>query len=80
MIRTAQIINSTDRLSHIIISIEGTHHGSSWIFDQCMRAFTGLNAEAITFSVFFNAPVMKRGIATIHRDGAMELRTTEGGG
>ena len=46
------------------------------LFSDCMRAFTGTpKAEAVTFSVFLNSPVMKWGEATIHRDGSVELRT-----
>ena len=73
------ILKSSSILAHRITSIEGTKHGASWIFNQCMRAFDAkLPAEAITFKVFFNAPVMKSGFATIHKDGSMNLSTKEG--
>lgn len=77
-INTQGIIESCDKLAHRIITVGGERHGSSFLFDQCMRAFTAkLPAEAITFSVFYNAPVMKDGEATIHRDGTMECRVRE---
>lgn len=71
----SQIINACDTLSNRIISIGDEFHGSSWIFNQCMRAFdNALPAQAITFSVFINSPVMKDGEATIYRDGRLEMR------
>lgn len=74
-INTDKLIHSCVTLSHRICTIEGGFHSSSWIFDQCMRVFDRVNlpAEAITFRVYLNAPVMKYGFATIHRDGSMEL-------
>lgn len=71
-----KLINSCDTLAHRITTIGGEFHGASWIFNQCMRAFDNdaLPAQAITFSVFINAPVMKAGEATIHRDGRLEMR------
>lgn len=52
-----------------------TNIGTVRLFDACMRAFTGTpKAEAITFSVFYNAPVMEWGEATIHSDGTYECR------
>ena len=77
-INTQGIIEACDKLSHRIITVGGEHHGSSFLFNQCMRAFTAkLPAEAITFSVFYNAPVMKAGEATIHSDGSMECRVVD---
>lgn len=70
------VINACETLAHRIITIGGERHGSAFIFDKCMRAFDcGMPAEAITFSVFINAPVMKDGEATIHRDGTLEMHT-----
>lgn len=75
-LNTSAVIEACDTLSHRIITVGGKYHGSVFLFDQCMRAFTGkLPAEAITFSVFINAPVMKDGEATIYRDGRLEMRT-----
>lgn len=63
--------NACDKVANKI-----TNLSSTYLFNACMRAFTGTpKAEAVTFSVFINAPVMKWGEATIHRDGAVELRT-----
>ena len=66
-----------DRIISKTVTREGTRHGSAWLFDQCMRAFDfkALPAQAITFKVFFNAPVMREGEATIYRDGRVEFRT-----
>lgn len=71
------VISACDKLSHRIITVGGERRGSAFLFDQCMRAFDckALPAEAITFSVFINAPVMKDGEATIYRDGRFEMRT-----
>lgn len=75
-INISGVINACDTLSHRIITVGGEHMGSVFLFDKCMRAFDcKLPAEAITFSVFFNTPVMKAGEATIYRDGRLEMRT-----
>lgn len=69
------ILKACDTLPRRVITIEGGYHGSTFLFDQCMRAFNANPpAEAITFSVFINAPVMKPGTATIHRDGQLEMQ------
>lgn len=68
------LISACETLSRRICSVEGTHHGSSWMFNQCMRAFESHPAiQSITFSVFINAPVMKNGLATISRDGDLRM-------
>ena len=70
------ILRACDTLSRRICSIGGERHGSAYIFNQCMRAFDAkLPAEAITFSVFINAPVMRPGVATVHSDGRLEMHT-----
>lgn len=75
-IDVSAILKACDTLAQRVITDEGGYHGSTFLFDQCMRAFDAkLPAEAITFSVFINAPVMKNGVATIHRDGRLEMRT-----
>jgi len=75
------VIEACDTLARRITEVGGKHHGAPWLFDQCMRAFDSkaLPAEAITFSVFINSPVMKPGEATIHRDGWLEMRTVKEG-
>ena len=75
-INISGVINACDTLSNRIITVGGERRGSAFLIDQCMRAFDcKLPAEAVTFSVFINAPVMKDGEATIHRDGRLEMRT-----
>lgn len=71
------VIKACDTLSHRIITVGGERRGSSFLFNQCMRAFDrkALPAEAITFAVFLNVPVMKDATATIHRDGRLEIHT-----
>ena len=77
-LNTDAIIKACDTLARRVTTIGGEYHGSPFLFDKCMRAFTNkaLPAEAITFSVFINTPVLKPGEATIHRDGRLEMRTT----
>ena len=71
-----KIIEASETLARRIITIGGEYHGSVFIFDQCMRAFDcKLPAQAITFDIFINAPVMKPGQATIYRNGNLEMRT-----
>lgn len=76
-INISALINSCDALQRRTISKEGFMHSSCRCFDACMRLFDRkkLPAEAVTFQVYFNAPVMKQGEATIYRDGRMEMRT-----
>lgn len=71
-----KIFEATDKVAQRCIKIAGTQHGSVWLADKLIRFFDKEQAaESITFEVFFNAPVMKAGEVTIHRDGSMEMRT-----
>ena len=71
-----RIIESCDTIQRRTCISDGCMHSSVRCFDACMRAFDcDLPAEAISFRIFINAPVMKYGEATIHRDGSMEMRT-----
>lgn len=76
-INIEQVIKACDSLAQKAVTIGGEYHGSAFLFNQCMRAFDNskIPAQAITFSVFLNAPVMKDGEATIDRDGHLEIRT-----
>ena len=71
------LIDSCDTLQRRTIWKEGFMHSSARCFDACMRMFDRKNlpAQAVTFRVYFNAPVIKEGEATIYRDGHMEMRT-----
>lgn len=70
------VIAACDTLQRRTIPTKGCMHSSVRCFDACMRAFDSkLPAEAVTFRIFLNAPVMKPGEATIHRDGCLEMRT-----
>lgn len=65
------IIEACDKVARRITNIS-----SCRLFYSCMKAFEGTpKAEAVTFSVFLNAPVMRWGEATIHNDGRVEMRT-----
>lgn len=71
-----RLIDSCDALQRRTTAEPGYMHSSCRCFDACMRAFDcRVPAEAITFSIFLNAPVLKPGEATIYRDGHMEMRT-----
>ena len=74
-INTDQLIRSCDLLQQRTISLAGYMHTSSRCFDACMRAFDNskLPANAITFKVYLNAPIMRPGEATLYRDGRMEM-------
>ena len=76
-INITALIDSCDALQRRTIYRPGCMHLSYRAFDACMRAFDckALPAEAVTFKVYFNVPVMQEGEATIHRDGRMEMRT-----
>ena len=70
------VIAACDKIQQRTIPCKGYMHSSVRCFDACMRAFDcKIPAEAITFSIYFNAPVMKQGEATIHRDGTFEMHT-----
>lgn len=76
------LLNSCDRLQRYTLPGEpgeGLMHSSVKCFNACMRAFDrkGLTPESITFRVYFKAPVNAYGFAAIHRDGTMEMRTSE---
>ena len=75
-INVGEVIRACDMLAREIITVGGEHHGSVFLFNQCMRAFDNKNlpADAITFSVFLNAPLMCKGEATIDRNGHLEIR------
>lgn len=71
-----RLIESCDTLQRRTCTAEGCMSSSVRCFDACMRAFdNALPAQAITFRVFLNAPVMKYGEATIYMDGHMEMHT-----
>ena len=71
------VLNACDAVQRRTVYAEGCMHNSAKCFDACMRAFSGkLAAESITFKVFFNAPVMRLGEVTIHRNGEYQMRTT----
>ena len=72
-----KLIEACDTLQRRTIGASGCMHSSSRCFDACMRAFDQkrLPAEAVTFRIFFNAPILKEGRASIHRDGSMEMYT-----
>lgn len=73
----ATLIELCDKLQQVTIGTRGYMHSSCRCFDACMRAFDTdrLPAEAITFRVYFNVPVMKKGFARIHNDGTMQMWT-----
>ena len=72
---TQGILADCDKVARRCTTIAGGYHGSAWLFNQVMRAFDFPPTEAVTYEVFINAPVMKPGEVTIHRDGHMEMRT-----
>lgn len=70
------VIAACDTLQRRTVRADGCMHSSVRCFNACMRAFDcKLPAEAVTFRIYLNAPVMKYGEATIYRDGRMEMRT-----
>lgn len=71
-----RLLKSCDALQRRTAYAEGCMSSSARCFDACMRAFDRktLPANAVTFRVYLNAPVMKYGEATIYRDGRMEIR------
>lgn len=78
-INVQKIIEACDTAARRIAIVEGGAHGSVFLFDNSMRAFTAkLPAEAVTFSVHFAYPVNKDGFVTIHRDGTLNCATAEG--
>ena len=72
-----RLYESCKALQRRTIIHDGCMHSATRCFNACMRAFDRhtLPAEAITFSIFLNVPIMKPGEATIYRDGRMEMRT-----
>ena len=74
-INVSKLIDTCDSLARRVITIGGKYHGSVFLFDQCMRAFTNkhLPAQAITFSVYLGYPVNYDGFARIDRDGNLTM-------
>ena len=70
------IYDACNAVQQRTIYAEGYMHSSVRCYDACMRAFTGRPAaEAITFKIFLNAPIMKPGEVTIHRNGEFRMYT-----
>lgn len=72
-INVEKLIEACDLLERRTVSTDGCMHSSSKCFYACMKAFR--EAEAITFRVFLNSPIMEYGEATIHRTGKLEMHT-----
>lgn len=74
----SNLLNSCDLLQNRTIEAGREYmHSSSQCFNACMRQFDRASnaAEAITFRIFLNAPVMMEGRARIFRDGTMQMWT-----
>lgn len=70
------ILNACDAVQRRTIYAEGYMHSCVRCFDACMRAFTGKPAaEAVTYKIYLNAPIMKPGEVTIHRNGEFQMYT-----
>lgn len=70
-----KLLDNCQLLQNRTTYAEGCMHSSVRCFDACMRAFDSKpSAEAVTFRIYLNAPIMAYGEATIHRDGRMEMR------
>ena len=72
-INVERLIQACDTLERRTTNASGCMHSSSRCFYACMKAFR--EAEAITFRVFLNSPIMEYGEATIHRTGKLEMHT-----
>ena len=72
-INISRLIETCDQIQRATIYAGKEYiHASSRIFDACMRVFdTKPAANFITFNVYWNAPFMKPGTVTIHRDGTI---------
>ena len=71
------MIDASDKVARRCIEICGAHHGSAWLLSKSVRFFEREQAaQAVTIPVYINAPVMRPGEATIHRDGRLEMRVT----
>ena len=78
-INVSELIKACDKVAQRCIKIANTQHGSAWLFDKLMRYFESeIGAESVTIPIFINAPVMQYGVATIHRDGRLEMSTVGG--
>ena len=72
-----KLLTACDTLERRTQYAEGCMHTSTMAFNACMRAFDtkALPAEAVTFRIFFAAPVLRYGEATIGRDGSLLMHT-----
>lgn len=67
------ILTACDNIARHSVQIAGGYHGSTWLFNQVMRAFDFPPTEAVTYEVFLNVPVWSKAYATIHRNGHYEI-------
>ena len=69
-----KILDACNSIHRRTIWADGYAHGTTRIFDACMRVFDreGLSAEAITFRVYLTDPLVP-GWARVHRDGTLEM-------
>lgn len=71
---TSKLIESCDFLSHKCIRIAETYHGSAWLFDKLMRFFDSNKAcVSIALPVTLNIPNGMEAVATICRDGSLQI-------
>lgn len=74
-INYSKVAEACDFIQRHTIFHAGYMHSSVRAFDALMRSFDcTLPAEAVTFRIFLNAPVMAPGEITVHRDGSYEVR------
>lgn len=53
----------------------GMNHGSCWLYDQVMRAFSDPAVASVTYAVYVNC--VGPGEATIGRDGSLVMRRAQ---
>ena len=73
------LLDACAQLQRKTIWHDGCMHSSAKCFDACMRAFDRkvLPAQAITFAVYFNTPILAPGFARITRDGNIQFSLHE---
>ena len=69
-IDTDKLIVACDQIAQHCITIGGKRHGAPWLYNELMTVFESAPAcDSITIAVYYNAPVMAAGTATIGRNG-----------
>ena len=74
-VNVSALLDSCNKLDQRTYYVAGCLRYSKDYFEACMQAFNSPSVEAVSYSIFFDAPVWKYGEASLYRDGHMTMHT-----